>query len=135
VSVTVSVCSAAAVRIAGHHALAVNQHEGALRAEATQVDRRGTVRGVGNVRALRSESLRELVENVFDARLAGDVQFFCADRGDRADALKIGGNDARTCDDDFIHRVACVLLLSEHRRSQHRRSCTREESKSNGLPH
>ena len=45
--------------------------------------------------------------------LARDVELFGADRSDRADALQIRGNDARTGDDDFIHRVACVLFLRE----------------------
>ena len=107
----VEVGCAAAVRIARHQAPAVDEDQGALRAEAAKVNRRGTVRSVGNVRALRSECLRELVENVFDARLARDVQLFGADRSDRADALKIRGNDARTGNDHFIHRIACVLIL------------------------
>ncbi len=52
------------------HAATVDEHQGAGRAEAAQVDRRGTGGAVRHVRVLRGEGLRQLVDEVFDARHA-----------------------------------------------------------------
>src|SRR5262249_16751160 len=56
---------------AGLHAPPVDQHHGALRAEATQADRRNTVRGNGVTRALLRSDLRQHVEDVLGADQAG----------------------------------------------------------------
>ena len=56
----------AVLRITGAEAAAVDQHQRAVGAEAAQVDGRGAVGAVGDIRALRREHLRQFVDDVFD---------------------------------------------------------------------
>ena len=88
--------------VAGLQALAVDQNEGAARAEAPQVDRRGSGGAVGQILALASENLRQVVDEVFDVDRALKLDLAVVDRGDRADAGQVPGGDARPGDHNFV---------------------------------
>ena len=83
------------------HATSVDQHEGAGRAETTKVQRRRARRAVAERHVLRRKSLRQLVDEVFDAADAlrhdirsGDLRYGCR-------RLEVRGSDARARYDDF----------------------------------
>ena len=111
-------------------ATTVDEDEGAGRAEAAQVDRCGTRRAVGDVRVLRSECLRQLVDQVFNARdaLRGDVG--AGDLRHGAGALDVRHLDAGTGDDDLfdlgvlrVHRQrAGACQCADQKRMTHRAS-------------
>ena len=120
------------------HAPPVDQHDRALRTESAQVDRRNAVRAIGDLGPLGGEDLRHGVEDVLHARLAGLLDVGAGDRRHRAYALQVGYHDARTGDDDFLHR----LLWSSRRRgclTVSQRDCpsrrARRESDANRRPH
>ncbi len=92
-------------RIAGHQSPAVHQHQRALRAEAAQIHRRGAGRAVRQVAAEIGNRLRQIVDQVFDARDALDLDLIGADRRDRTDARQARLGDARAGDDDFLNRA------------------------------
>jgi hypothetical protein len=96
-------------RIARHQPAAVDEDEGAVRAEAAQVHRGRAVGAVRDVRSLSGECLRQLVDDVLDAHLAGLGDVLAADRGDRADALEIRRDDAGTRNDELFG-LAFTLL-------------------------
>src|SRR5262249_41842717 len=71
---------------------------------------RGAVR---IARTLRREGLRQLIHDVFDAHLAGVLDVLCGDGRNGADALEVGGHDARARHDDggYSGLIAGGLLL------------------------
>ena len=129
------------VRRAVRHALAVDQDQRAGRAEVTQRDRRGTRGAVGNRRVLRSESLRQLDDEVFNARDALKLDVFRRHRRDRAGGRQVGLEDARTGNGDallagfgiscrrfcrgdrfvFLRNGRCDCSCDKHRARDHRR--------------
>ena len=87
-------------------AAAVDHHQGALRAEAAQVDGGNAAARVVRGRAGRRGDLRQVVEDVLDVGRGGlQLDVVLADDRDRAGALEVGARDARTGDDDFLVRL------------------------------
>ncbi len=109
-------------RTARRHALAVDEDEGAGRAEVAQVDGRCARCAVGNVAVLVGERLRQLVDDVGRRLQAGDRDVLRGDGVDRARALECRRRDARTGDFHLFEcldgRRCCCLLRVDHRRSQ-----------------
>ena len=77
-------------RVGGHQALAVDQHQGALRAEAAQVDRRRARGAVGGGRGEVGEGLRQVVDQGFDIGRALQLGFLVTDDGDREVEVRFG---------------------------------------------
>ena len=96
-------------RIARHQAAAVDQHEGAPRAEAAQVDRRGAGGAVRDVRALGSEGLRQGVDDVFGAGRALQLDLSVVEDGDRAGRSEVRLRNAGAGDDDALPGVAFAV--------------------------
>jgi hypothetical protein len=95
---------------------AVHQHQRALRAEATQIHRRRAGRAVRQVAAEIGKGLRQIVDQVFDARNALDLDLVGADRGDRTDARQARLGDARAGDDHFLNRAFVGSMDRLHER-------------------
>ena len=62
-------------RVARDEAAAVDQHQGAVRAEAAKVDRGGAGGAVGEVAALAGEGLRQRVDQILGAGRALQPDF------------------------------------------------------------
>ncbi len=88
-------------RVARHDAAAVDQHQGAGRAEAAKVDRGDADGAVGHARGLTREHLRQLVQQLFRPGRARQLDVLAAHHGDRAGAGQVRARDARPGDDDF----------------------------------
>jgi hypothetical protein len=100
----------AGVRVADAESAAIHQHQGALRAEAAQVDggdparRAQGVRGRAQIDAADLGDLRQLVQ-YFDRRgTAAQLDLGADDRLDGAEAGLVGLADARPGHHDFAHR-------------------------------
>ena len=96
-------------RVARHQARAVDENQGALRAEATKVDCRLTGRGVRHRRGLVRKHRGQIVQKGFDAGRTFEFHFLLADRRDRTRAVEPLLRNTRTRDDDrlrgFVLRV------------------------------
>ncbi len=104
-------CRAVLRRVARHQPAVVDQHQRALRTEIAQVDGRGAGRAVRDVAAEVGERLRQVVDQVLDARDALDLHGFRADRGDRTDAGEVRLRDARARDHHLLNARIRVLRL------------------------
>jgi hypothetical protein len=112
-------------RIAGHQAAAVDQHECALRAEVAQIDAGRAGAAVRQVAAEIGERLRQVVDQVLDARHAFDLDLLGADGRHRADAREIGLRDARAGHDHFLDGRG--FLCQRRHDAAERSGRTREE--------
>ena len=119
-------------RIAGHQAAAVDQHERALRAEVAQIDGRRAGRAVRQVAAEVGERLRQVVDQVLDARHALDLDLFGAHGRHRADAREIGLRNARAGHDHFLD--GRVFLRLRRQRAGERSGRTREQRAADCAP-
>jgi hypothetical protein len=99
--------------VARHHALAVDQHQGAFAAETAEVDGGGAGRAVGFEVAEFTEGLGQVVDQVFDVRHALQRDLLRTDGGDRADAGQVRRGNARTGDHDLADRGRSAGLLRE----------------------
>ena len=114
------------VHAAGLEALAVDQDQGAVGAQAAQVKAGRTGRTVRNERGLRRFDLRQAVQYVLDAGQTGGRDFFQANHGNRAGlAEAVVSLQARTRNDDFLDQqvfgiVFGLLILGHDLAGDHR---------------
>ncbi|MGC4113519.1 MAG: hypothetical protein QM765_02400 [Myxococcales bacterium] len=88
-------------------AAAVDEHEGAGRAEAAQVDAGRAVAAVV-VLGVDGVGLRgQRLEDVADRRAAGAGDLLAGHHGDRSRRVEVGAVDARTGDDDLLDVGGC----------------------------
>src|SRR5690606_25150112 len=98
-------------RVAEAHAMAVDQHQRAVRSQAAQVQGGGAGRAVRFVRRQLRRDLRQVVDEVLDAGDAAIGELFRADLGDGARRDEVGiGRDARTRDRDLFELLAGLRL-------------------------
>ena len=90
------------VGIVEHPATAVNQHQGAGRAEVTQVQRNSAVAGVVREAGDAGKDLRQGVEHLLDIDRTGQTEFFGRNDSDRAGRAEIGARDTRTGDENSL---------------------------------
>ena len=100
------------LRIARHHAAAVDQHQRALRAEVAKIDFGGTRCAVRNARGLSGTDRRQLVQNVFDAGRTGELHVLVGNDRDGGCGLKVRLRNARAGNDDVLAGLN-VLTLAE----------------------
>jgi hypothetical protein len=91
-------------RIARHQPAAVHQYQRALWTEVAQIDGRRARRTIRKIAAEVGECLRQVVDQILDARDAFDLHGLRADRRNRADAREIGLRNARAGYDDLLNR-------------------------------
>jgi hypothetical protein len=121
-------------RVDRHAALAVDEHQVAVRAEAAQAQRAGTdrvIRGLLDVgrRELRERwnELRQLVEHFLDADRARVLERSLVDRRDRTVGGEILALNARARDRDFLQGLRLLLrLLRGYAMSRRERECGTE---------
>ena len=100
--------------VARHQAAAVDQHQGALRAEAAQIDRGGTGGTVRQGRGLAGEHLRQRVQQIFGTLGARLLDIGVTNRGNRRDRGQVGVLDAGPGDDEhrLISRGSLIISRS-----------------------
>src|SRR6185437_8382613 len=125
----------------------IDQHQGALRAQATEVSRLHATCGgeaAGAVAEVLPEGvvevLRQLVQQLADVGLAAQLDVTRGDDLNRAGAGRIGGRDARARDHDLLYLIRTLigsgrLILRVCRRSgdgyeQRRGHCRGERQRS-----
>ena len=93
---------------AGDVAAAVDQHQGALRAEAAKIEQVEAGDADAEARVLLAEGaaqLRQFVQRVADVGLALLEELLAADRGDRNGRFEVRPADARAGDDHFLLQI------------------------------
>ena len=103
-----------AVRVARHHATAVDQDQRALRTEVAKIDFGGTRCAVRHTGSLSSADRRQLVQNVFDAGRTGKLHVLVGNDRDGGCGLKVRLRNTRTGDDDVLTGLN-VLTLGRNR--------------------
>jgi hypothetical protein len=88
--------------VARRQALTVQQHQGADRAQVTQVHRGGSRATVDLDGGLAGIGLRQLVDQVLDTAQAREGDLLHAHDRDRAQALHVGARDESTGDGDLF---------------------------------
>ena len=92
--------------VARHQALAIDEDEGASRAEIAQVGGGGAVGAVGRALGLAGEGGGQVVDEGLDVRRAAEPDLGAGDRGQGADAGEVRLRDARAGDDQLLNRGA-----------------------------
>ena len=96
------------VGVIGDVATAIDQHQGAVGAQAAQVGRGHAAARIVGCRRRAGDQLGQVVDNRFDVDLAAELQFLRADDRDRRCLLQVGAGDARTGDDDGVAGRAII---------------------------
>lgn len=92
-------------RCAGGEPAAVQQGQRAYRFQAAKIDRGRTGCTVIRPGRLVRDDLRQVVQQIFDARGALEYELLGVDLGNRAGADQVALLDARAGDDDFLDGV------------------------------
>ncbi len=96
-------------RIEEHRATAIDQHQGAGRAEAAQVKGGDAAARVVRKGCGARNDLRQSVEHLLDVDCSRKLEFLVLDNRDRRGSLKVTAHDTRTGDDDGFARARTFL--------------------------
>ncbi|MNR01032.1 hypothetical protein D3C85_1168260 [compost metagenome] len=110
------------VRRAVAHTATIDQHQGAVSAQVAQRHGRRTRCTVGHGRVLRGEGLRQLVDQIFNAGHACDVDVFAGDLGHRAGGGEVRLANARPGHDDVADLAGLIGFSRRRSRLSHGRS-------------